>query len=92
MASFIRFRWDVVQELIVKSEAWGKQKGVLRSELAVALVNAGLCILSDGMDEIQIRTIIEQSMLSTADIRAATTERWKRTGFPGGHDGGRGTS
>jgi len=91
MASLIQLRWDITQDLVQIAAAHGQKHDVPAVEMAVALMNAGLVILSSGMDEAQVRLLFEQGIDATAPLRAETAERWKRTGFPGGVDGGGGT-
>lgn len=82
--AMIRFRPEATQAMVDAAAAYGNAHGFLASEMGVALLAAGLSILSAGMDDEQVEALIKQSFEMTAPLRLATVERWKRTGFDRG--------
>jgi hypothetical protein len=54
---------------------------VSQLEMGVATLAAGLALLSNGMNDEQVRAMIEQAFQYTAPVRRNTEARWKRSGF-----------
>ena len=77
----IRVRADVAQVLLNFAKAYGKDRHYPPSEMAAALVLAGVTIMSSGMNEEQVRALLEQTMTMTESLREETLKRWKREGF-----------
>jgi hypothetical protein len=82
--SMITFRPDAARAMVDVAAQYGNALGYLASEMGVALLTAGLTILSSGMDDEQVEALIKQAFDMTAPLRRQTEERWRRTGFDRG--------
>jgi hypothetical protein len=51
------------------------------ADMGASVLAAACAILSSGMNDEQLRAVIEQAFEFTAPARRHTEERWKRTGF-----------
>jgi hypothetical protein len=84
MASLIRHRPEVTEAMVTVATDYGTTHDVQTDEMGVSLLVAGLGLLSTGMNDEQVRALLEQCFELTASLRRATEERWKRTGFDPG--------
>jgi hypothetical protein len=78
---FVNVRTDIAEMLLRAARELWIERNIPPSEMASGLVLAGFTILSAGMNDEQVRAVLEQAFEMTAPIRRHTEERWKRTGF-----------
>jgi hypothetical protein len=77
----IAFRPDLAKRLLRMAREHSAANDVPAAETGVALLVAGLALLSSGMDDEQVTAVIAQAFEITAPLRRETEARWKRTGF-----------
>jgi len=77
----VTVRPDIIEAVLGFAITYGQAKPCSAADVGCATLAAGLAILSNGMNDEQVRALLEQAFEYTAPIRSETEARWKRTGF-----------
>ena len=79
--SNVRMNLELSQQILEIASTYGIANDIPADEMASALMLAGFCILSAGMNEVQFQAVVEQGAAFTADLRWRTEARWRASGF-----------
>lgn len=79
--AMVRIHRDAIDAVIAHAWNFGKAERVSLCDMGASLLAAGCAILSSGMNDEQVRALLEQAFEFSAPVRRQTEERWKREGF-----------
>lgn len=77
----IKIKNDIVMAVIAHAADYGQRNRATAGDTAASVLAAGAMLLSSGMNDEQLRALLEQAFEFSADIRRQTEARWKETGF-----------
>jgi hypothetical protein len=77
----VKIKHEIVEAVLAHALELAQRTGAAPADTAASVLAAGALLLSSGMNDEQVRAMLDQAFDFSANVRRDTEARWKKTGF-----------